>query len=1713
MHLKLLRLLVSIGYFVFLSVNVKAQSFSFNCSRDTIIPGCPPNLCITLKGIIPDIHGQTSSYSLNPGSFASACFPVYVAPNDPGGTPTNLSIDDRYSSVANIGFPFPFYGTIYNNLVASTNGYLSFDISLANGFSHYQNFGDLPNGSYDKALIMGPYHDLDPSVGASPTKKIQYQVWGTAPHRRWVLSFYKVPLYSAACNNLFENTAQIILYESTGIIEVKIFDQQICFGWQGGKAMVGIQDFTRTQGMTAPLRKMSDPAWGSIGMNETWRFVPNGGPSLLKRVELYDLSNNLIATGTTAPLIPGCLEASFPNICAPAGTITSYIIKSVYQKIDDPLVEVFGTDTVRVNRSVPLTGIATPAPAGCGLPNGSITVSGVAGGTPPYEYSLDGITWQSSNVFPGLAAGNYTVFIRDFGSVCTTSIPVTVGTTGTIPATTTTAPTSCNAVSNGSITITSAGGTGPYTFSLDGGVPVAGTIPFTFSNLAAGVHTIKVNDIGLGCSSNLMNVTVPVGIGVTGNTTSTATSCPGASNGTVTVTALTGIAPFVWQLDAGAFLPGASPYTFNNVVAGLHTVTIRDNLGCSVLLIVNVAAGPGINGSTTTTATSCPAASDGTITATALSGTAPFTWRLDAAAPVPGASPYTFNNVAAGVHTITITDNIGCTVSLPVNVAAGPGINGSANTTATSCPAVSNGTITATALSGTAPFTWQLDGGAIVPGASPYTFTNVAAGLHTVTITDNVGCSAIVIATVAAGVGNTGNATSTATSCPAVGNGTITATALTGVAPFTWMLDAAVPVPGASPYTFTNVAAGLHTITITDNVGCNVIVTVTVSAGAPLNANLSSTATACTGVSNGTITADATTGTAPYTYQLDAGAPQSGANPYTFINVASGIHTITVTDNVGCSYTNTVTVAVGPGVSGNATSTATSCPTALNGTITADATAGTAPFTYSLDGGAPQSGANPYTFNNVAAGPHTVTITDNFGCSNTINVTVTAGPPLAATTSTTSAECASATNGTITISTATGSSPYTFTLDGGAPVAGTIPYTFNNVSPGNHTVVVTDAAGCNSAPISVTVAIGAGVIATATTTGTICPTYANGTITVNVTAGYTPFTYSLDGGAPQNWPNPSFIFNGVAAGTHMVVVSDIYGCTFTLSNIVVAAGPPLTTTVTTADVLCHGGSTGIITVAPPLGLPCQYSLDNINWQSSNIFSGLIAGTYTVYYQTIANGCQGSQAVTINEPPVLAATNSTIPAVCNGQPNGTITINANGGVSPYQYSINAGINWQASNVFNVAAGTYTIIIRDANNCTKTQIATVTEPAILTASSVNANASCDGGNDGVITINALGGNAGYTYSIDGVNFQPSNIFNVAPGNYTVTVKDNLGCSITFNTVVGLTNNLTITPQVDPFICEGTSTQLQLISNATVYSWTPATGLSNATIFNPIANPTITTQYTVTATLGRCSTNDIVIVNVNSAPIPDAGPDGFICYGQTYQLQGSGGLQYTWTPSTNLNSTSISNPVSTPVKTITYTLSQVIDAIGCKSLTTDQITVDVTPPIKVKTFPYDTIGYPGDQFQLNATSAANFYSWSPVTGLSNPNIPNPVLTVGPVGSDVLYQVIASTAAGCKGEGYVRLKVYNGPELYVPSAFSPNGDGLNEIFYPFPVGIKSINYFKVFNRWGQLLFSSTTLNQGWDGKLQGVEQPSGVYVFMAEGVDKNGKLLTRKGTVMLIR
>lgn len=159
---------------------------------------------------------------------------------------------------------------------------------------------------------MGPYHDLNPFYNTSPNQRIKYNVTGTAPHRRWILSFIKCRfLINQECDTLIENTHQIVLYECSGMVEVFIFDMQNCLSWNEGRSMVGMQDFTRTRSIKWHLGKpATDAPWGRIGMNESWRFVPIGGPTLFKRVELFDTSGNFLATGDTSFLDSASLKVN-----------------------------------------------------------------------------------------------------------------------------------------------------------------------------------------------------------------------------------------------------------------------------------------------------------------------------------------------------------------------------------------------------------------------------------------------------------------------------------------------------------------------------------------------------------------------------------------------------------------------------------------------------------------------------------------------------------------------------------------------------------------------------------------------------------------------------------------------------------------------------------------------------------------------------------------------------------------------------------------------------------------------------------------------------------------------------------------------------------------------------------------------------------------------------------------------------------------------------------------------------------------------------------------------------------------------------------------------------------------------------------------------------------------------------------------------------------
>ncbi len=1508
------------------------QTYNLSCAIDTSL-GCGVN-CFDLNVQFPDIRSTSNDYTVSDISNTIICNSP-VSPALPG-TSTSLVVDDTYSTVIALPFSFNFYGTVFNSLIVSTNGYVSFDVSQTGQFSHYDDFGNLPNSSYDRALIMGPYHDLDPSsFNNPPFAQIKYDVVGTAPYRKFIVSFYKSPLYD--CDFLINNVSQIVLHESSGIIETLIYEKEICFVSNNGKAMVGLQNFNRNKAVMAPLRRMTDPAWGGPGFSEGWRFVPSEGNILYKKIELFDAGNVLVATGDTTRIAGGGFKHTFAAVCPPTDAPTTYIVKVTYSSFDNPTQDIVVSQTVTVTRNG-FPASLQMSPTSCGANTGSITAT-PSGGTAPHTYTLNGGTPQASNVFNNLAAGFYTVNITD-ATGCIKTLTITVTATSNLQATFTQVNASCPGVNNGQVTITPTTGTAPYTYTVNGGTPQASNI---FLNLTPGSNVFVFTDAN-GCTGTI-TVNIGPGSNISGSATSTSTTCATGNNGTITANGSLGVAPYIYSINNG---PYQANNAFTGLVAGTYTIRIQDSRGCTFTISRTVNAGSGLQSNATVTNIACGGGSTGTITVNPVNGTAPYLYAINGG---PQQASNIFTGLAAGSYIITVQDASGCTVSIGRTITNTGALSATSTSTATSCAGASDGTITVTPTSGTAPYIFSLDGG---PGQAGGTFAGVASGSHTIIFTDINGCSGSLSQIVAAGAALGGSSSSTGTSCPQLNNGSITVTPT---------------IPGA------------------------------------------------------------------YSYTLQPGniAQTSGL----FTNLATGSYTIIFINTVGCSGSVVQTVTAGPAITGTTTASATSCPQVSDGTISvAPTTPGT--YSYNLQPGNITQASGLFT--NLAAGSYTITFTNAAGCIGNVSQTVNAGPA---------------------------------------------------------------------------------ITGTATTTATSCPQLNDGRITVSpgVPGAY---SYNLQ---PGNITQASATFTNLAAGTYTITFTSTAGCTGTVSQ-TVTSGPALSSTVTQNNAACANSSTGSITIVPGAGnAPYSYSITpGTGIQSSAIFNGLAAGNYT-YSFTDGGGCIGTGSFTVTASSPISTPVAIVEPRCFGDLNGSATFTPAGGIAPYTYALLPGSTFQTSSTFsNLSAGTYTFRIKDNVGCTQDSVVTIGQPASIAASALNSLPATCFGNDGVITISGTGGTLPYTYSIDnGLNYQSSNTF-TAPniGTYNgIKIKGANGCESTTSATVLLNDTMRLTLPVNSTICAETSITLQPQTNeaTSVFTWTAIPSqaintLNNPGIKNPIATPLATTNYRLSAQWGICSRTAQTAIVVLTKPIADAGADVTICAGDSTTLRGvatnlSGTVSYTWTPNIYLNraDSNIVTSKPTAASSSTYTLT-VRDNYGCNFAITDQVIVTVRPIVPAFAG-NDTTAITGLPHQLEASGGSS-YAWSPSAPLSNASISNPIAILQ---QDTRFALVVTDVAGCKGYDSIDVKVYNGPTYYVPTAFTPNGDGRNDIFRATPVGIVSTTFFRIFDRYGNLIFETNQILKGWDGRYKGSRQSQGVYVWVIKGIDRNGKEHNQKGTVILLR
>jgi PKD repeat protein len=776
-------------------------------------------------------------------------------------------------------------------------------------------------------------------------------------------------------------------------------------------------------------------------------------------------------------------------------------------------------------------------------------------------------TWHSYLSAWGVGLDNWI-----FPIVCTGSSPQ--GPTAAFTA----SGTAVCAGSSVTFTSTSTGSPTSYSWSFTGGSPTASSSQNpTVTYNTPGTYNVALtvsNANGNNTSTQTNYITVYARPTLTTN--ATAVACYGGSTGSATVTAASGTPAYTYSWSGG----GTSA-TISNKPAGTYTVTVNDSRQCSATASVNIGQPlSALTASVNATDAACGQA-NGSVTVTATGGGGSYVYYWNTAA-----TTQSVQNLGAGTYTVTVTDFAFCTATASGTVAtATSNFAVSLNTTNASC-GLNNGSVVALPNNPTGvTYQWS-------SGATSGSITGLAAGTYSVTATNPAGCTATastVISSTPANISVTFNTTQAACG---QSNGGATATVSGGNAPYIYNWST-----GSTTNSISNVAAGGYALTVTDNGGCSVVNTATISNSGGPTVNVNTTAPTCFGGANGSATASATGGTQPYSYNWSTGSTNASVS-----GLAAGTYTVSVYDNTQCLSVKSVTVT-SPTAINVAVSTTNALCGQQNGSAVASASNGTGNYNYQWS-----NGSTLASNTDLAAGTYNVTVTDGNSCTATASAVVsgTQGPNSVLTPINGTCQIAAQINVTV----AGGTSPYTYAWSNGATTQN-----LQGISAGSYTVTITDANGCrntNSASVTDNSSINVTFNSQNPTIGNN-----NGSVTANPTGGTSPYNYSWNNGST----NASI--TGLAAGTYTVTITDNAGCTKVSSVTLEAPNAISDINAITFVKLYPNPATESVNIqielsdAQHLDMKMLNNVGQIVWSRSK--QGFRAGIETVDVSTLASG--------------------------------------------------------------------------------------------------------------------------------------------------------------------------------------------------------------------------------------------------------------------------------------------------------------------------------------------------------------------------------------------------------------------------------------------------------------------------------------------------------------
>lgn len=785
-----------------------------------------------------------------------------------------------------------------------------------------------------------------------------------------------------------------------------------------------------------------------------------------------------------------------------------------------------------------------------------------------------------------------------------------------------------------------------------------------------------------------------------------------------------------------------------------------------------------------------------------------------------------------------------------------------------------------------------------------------------------------------------------------------------------------------------------------------------------------------------------------------------------------------------------------------------------NGSITVGVTGGTLPYTYNWSPNVSTSAIAT----GLSVGVYVITVTDSTGCNaatDTVLLVNPTGPTL--TTATVPIKCFGGSGGSASV-TATGGTPgYTYAWSPGGATTTSI----TGLTAGSYTVLVTDSKGCQSvaiANVNQPLPFSVGIDSLLNVK---CNGGNNGAIYVTGSGGTPSYTYSWSTGQTTT------DITGLSPGSYKITITDANGC-MADTTLSVTQPAPMAISVTSYDATC-GLSNGTAWVWNVTGGSSPYTYLWSNGYPGSYNFGLSAGSYCCTV-TDANGCEDSVCVTVNNivPFTISATGTS--PTCYGGNNGNATVTVTGGGSPWTYSWSTTPVQTNATATNLSAATYTITVTDNSGCASSAIVTLTQPPQMTCSVVPMDPTICIGENVSLTATAGGGTSPYTYTWDNtVTANPYTVSPVATTVYTVVATDMNGCKappITDTVKVHKPITVSISP-TGITSCSGDTTVFTATASGGngvySYTWSPG-GQTGSTVKLTTSTTTIYT-VTVTDTCSSPAGTASVKVTINPTPVVGFTADtlsgcGPLCikFNDTTTITGGTIKSWKWTFGDGGTDTASSPPKYCYDSAGNYTVSLTVTSdSGCSSSYTNKNMISVfnNPKANFVLSPQPTtILAPTIYFTDLSTDKYGITSWMWTFGDILDSIStskNSVHTYADTGTFCATLRVVNVH-GCVDSITECLVIDPQFTLYIPDAFSPNGNGLNDIFMPKGEALRSYDMY-IFNRWGTLLFHTNDLMKGWDGTVNHRICQEDTYVYLIKILDNYNKKHTYIGKVTLIK